>query len=128
MTIEPQPLTAERFWIVFDGPPGPESCRFVEVENDQHESRGLSSTGANWQQDSETYWRLGPFVSHAALLYAEQRIAELEGECIAAERRAHALNEQIEPLIAERTQRIREERDDLRAENERLRTTSGGVP
>ena len=33
MTIEPRPLTAELFWIVFDGPPGPEPGRFVEVES-----------------------------------------------------------------------------------------------
>lgn len=78
MTIEPRPLTAERFWIVFDGPPGPEPGRFVEVENEGHEGRGPSSTGASWQQDADVYWRLGPFVSHAALLLAEQRIRELE--------------------------------------------------
>lgn len=105
--IEPRPLTAERR---------------VEIE------LSIPLVTRHLVPEGRSYGTQMVFDLLAALTHAEQRIKELEGECIAAERRAHALNEQIEPLIAERTQRIREERDDLRAENERLRTTPGGVP
>ena len=44
--------------IVFDGPPGPESGRFVEVEN----QLGRSVDVGEWVQRPEGYWslRIGP--------------------------------------------------------------------
>ena len=46
-------------YIIFDGPPGPESPRFVEVEDEQ----GRSLKAAEWSEykAQEGYWRLGPF-------------------------------------------------------------------
>ncbi len=40
--------------IVFDGPPGPESGRFVEVEN----SDGASISGGEWLQRDDEFWVL----------------------------------------------------------------------
>jgi hypothetical protein len=40
--------------IVFDGPPGPESCRFVEVEN----THGASVSAGEWLQRLDGYWVL----------------------------------------------------------------------
>ena len=40
--------------IVFDGPPGPEGDRFVEVE----ESRGRSINFGEWVQRPDGYWAL----------------------------------------------------------------------
>ena len=40
--------------IVFDGPPGPEAGRFVEVENDQ----GKSINADEWVERPDGYWEL----------------------------------------------------------------------
>ena len=40
--------------IVFDGPPGPESGRFVEVENE----RGRSVDLGEWVHRPDGYWAL----------------------------------------------------------------------
>jgi hypothetical protein len=40
--------------IVFDGPPGPEAGRFVEVENDT----GASISIGEWVQRPDGYWVL----------------------------------------------------------------------
>ncbi len=40
--------------IVFDGPPGPESGRFVEVENAQ----GKSISFGEWIERPDGYWAL----------------------------------------------------------------------
>ncbi len=40
--------------IVFDGSPGPEGARFVEVEND----RGESITFGKWIKREDGYWVL----------------------------------------------------------------------
>ena len=40
--------------IVFDGPPGPESGRFVEVENE----RGRSVDIGEWVHRPDGYWAL----------------------------------------------------------------------
>ena len=51
-------MSRERLYIVFDGPPGPDSCRFVEVEN-QH---GASVKAGEWTQCAQSpFWQLGPF-------------------------------------------------------------------
>lgn len=53
--------------IVFDGPPGPESGRFVEVEDDA----GTSISVGEWVE-TPPYWRLR--------IQEDKRIAELEQE------------------------------------------------
>ena len=40
--------------IVFDGPPGPEAGRFVEVEDAQ----GRSINAGAWRQRADGYWEL----------------------------------------------------------------------
>ena len=45
-----------QFYIVFDGPPGPESGRFVEVET----LPGISIAVGKWMQ-RDCWWLLGPF-------------------------------------------------------------------
>ncbi len=55
---------ADKIYVIFDGPPGPESPRFIEVENDQRESVSLGQW--QWKEDVKRvgnpfYWRLGPF-------------------------------------------------------------------
>lgn len=47
----------EEIWIVFDGPPGPVSGRFVEVEI----SCGKSVRAGKWEKRGD-YWYLGPFI------------------------------------------------------------------
>ena len=80
---EPEPL-----WILFDGPPGPEAGRFVEVENEQGASvRAGEWTAEEWtkvavrrmraaggglseaevRQRYPQYWRLGPLVDGRVL-------------------------------------------------------------
>ena len=47
-------------FVVFDGPPGHESGRFIEVED--AEGKGLREpSGAEWKQCEDGYWMLGPF-------------------------------------------------------------------
>lgn len=48
--------------IVFDGPPGPEAGRFVEVEND----KGESIRFGEWLQRPDGYWVLR-FISAEAV-------------------------------------------------------------
>lgn len=43
-------------YVVFDGPPAPESGRFVEVED----ADGNSVGGIGWTASSDGLWRLGP--------------------------------------------------------------------
>jgi hypothetical protein len=45
-------------YVVFDGPPGPESGRFVEVEDVL--GNGLSV--GKWEEMENGMWRLGPFL------------------------------------------------------------------
>lgn len=40
--------------IVFDGPPGPDSCRFVEVETPE----GRSISVGQWIERPDGYWAL----------------------------------------------------------------------
>lgn len=40
--------------IVFDGPPGPEAGRFIEVEND----KGESISFGEWVHRADGYWVL----------------------------------------------------------------------
>lgn len=65
-----------KLYVIFDAPPGPESGRFVEVEDEKGQSHGPQTTGAEWEQYDGMYpqptaewrvgdpafWRLGPFV------------------------------------------------------------------
>ena len=52
--------------IVFDGPPGPESGRFVEVENE----RGRSVDVGEWIHRPDGYW---------ALRISSDALAKMEG-------------------------------------------------
>ncbi len=46
----------QTFYVIFDGPPGPESGRFVECETNE----GVGVRVGEWDQ-KDGYWRLGPF-------------------------------------------------------------------
>ena len=46
--------------IVFDGPPGPEAGRFVEVEND----KGQGINFGDWRQRDDGYWVLRVYRGH----------------------------------------------------------------
>jgi hypothetical protein len=49
-------------YVLFDGPPGPQSGRFIEVEDYAGKGLGLfGSGGAGWHQEREDLWVLGPF-------------------------------------------------------------------
>jgi hypothetical protein len=58
------PATREKpgIYFVFDGPPGPESGRFVETEDENGRGVGKDTTGAEWRQEG-AYWSLGPFAA-----------------------------------------------------------------
>jgi hypothetical protein len=60
----------EALFVVFDGPPGPEAGRFVELETPDRRSVGASA-GAEWAEDTDRggLWLLGPF---------DQRIREVK--------------------------------------------------
>jgi hypothetical protein len=44
--------------IIFDGPPGPEGGRFVEIENDQGKSIRVGEWEADPRLEHEGLWRL----------------------------------------------------------------------
>ncbi len=48
---------AKEFYIVFDGPPGPEAAKFIEVEDAQRRSVRVGE----WTAAGGGYWKLGPF-------------------------------------------------------------------
>jgi hypothetical protein len=57
-TNNTKPATAEPLYVVFDGPPAPESGRFVEVED----ADGCGVDYAlEWKQREDGLWTLGPF-------------------------------------------------------------------
>lgn len=60
---------ATEFYVIFDGPPGPEAGRFIEVET----SSGESVRVGEWTRRSDGLWALGPFVetSHCSALARE---------------------------------------------------------
>lgn len=45
-------------YVVFDGPPGPESGRFIEVED----HNGKSVGAPQWHMEDGGQWALGPFL------------------------------------------------------------------
>lgn len=55
---EPQDAVSlsEGIYVRFDGPPGPESGRFIETEDENGHGVG----GIGWHQDGDD-WLLGPF-------------------------------------------------------------------
>ena len=63
-------------WIVFDGPPGNESGRFVEVENEA----GASISAAQWTNMGNGMWKLGPFetIEDHFDAMAERRMSQSE--------------------------------------------------
>lgn len=46
--------------IIFDGPPGPDGGRFVEVEDDKGESLAVG----HWTQRKDGYWALRLYKGH----------------------------------------------------------------
>lgn len=62
--------------IVFDGPPGPQSRRFIEAENDQ----GCSVSVGRWVQRPNGYWalRIHPPAESAMLVGLIRAAALLE--------------------------------------------------
>ncbi len=60
-------LKAPDVFVVFDGPPGAESGRFVEVEDAQ--GKGLKKSASEWKQRSDGLWALGPFKSEGTEVY-----------------------------------------------------------
>ncbi len=76
---------SEHIDIVFDGPPGPESCKFVEVEDDQ----GRSINFGDWVERDDGYWVLrvaGPIYRKQlnpchCTVCADAPIAALRCEC-----------------------------------------------
>lgn len=52
-------VKAERLFIIFDGPPGPNAGRFVEVED----AAGKSVNVAAWTERDDGTWALGPFTA-----------------------------------------------------------------
>ncbi len=52
-----QPGEGEPLFITFDGPPGPEGPRFIDV----HTTDGRSVRAGEWIERHDGYWGLGPF-------------------------------------------------------------------
>lgn len=61
---------APGLYVIFDGPPGAESGRFIEVEDERGRSVGMD--GRLWEEDRwighPSSWRLGPFGAASARL------------------------------------------------------------
>lgn len=49
-------------YVIFDGPSGPESGRFVELEDENGQGVG----GATWEERGDGLWSLGPFLQPPA--------------------------------------------------------------
>lgn len=64
---QPPAQTSEWIDIVFDGPPGPEAGRFVEVEN----AEGRSIRFGDWVERPDGYWVLR--ITRASLPSEKQR-------------------------------------------------------
>ena len=56
----PGSTSMEKVYVIFDGPPGHNPGRFVEVEDTK--GRSVSLSGVEWKQRGR-YWMLGPFVA-----------------------------------------------------------------
>ncbi|WP_312903765.1 hypothetical protein [Stutzerimonas nitrititolerans] len=63
--------------IVFDGPPGPEAGRFVEVEN----ADGFSVNAGEWKQRADGLWEL---VLHSAPQPEQSGLLEALTKCVAS--------------------------------------------
>ena len=68
-------------YVIFDGPPGHDAPRFIEVEDAQGQSHGVD-VGVAWNSpevSGHNYWRLGPFCtkSHAAEEFPVKRNATM---------------------------------------------------
>lgn len=85
---------AEEIYVIFDGPPGHDAPRFIEVEDER--GQGIGESEVNWREDHDghtvrmsrsrpgetapMYWRLGPFYlddGEADLQAAEAKIERL---------------------------------------------------
>lgn len=55
----------KKVYVVFDGPPGPESGRFVELEDEEGRGVGGVNHVVQWSEQETKHgklWRLGPFL------------------------------------------------------------------
>lgn len=59
------PLPAGHY-VICDGPPGPESGRFIELEDQDGRGVGSGTSGADWHQ-VDGRWALGPFKPTAVI-------------------------------------------------------------
>lgn len=77
-------------YVVFDGPPGHESGRFVEVETER--GKGLGMSNRKWERVGH-FWRLGPFAD-------TEEIASLRVQFHEALQREADLRKEVERLSA----------------------------
>ena len=64
----------EPVYIVFDGLPGPDYGRFVEVET----ADGRSVQVGEWHEEANGYWRLGPFLPAVQFVMSEIKLTPKE--------------------------------------------------
>jgi len=95
--------------IVFDGPPGPESCRFVDVETEHGNSISLGG----WIEGEDGFWYL-QFETHASLT---ERVRGFEQTMDALVERAERVQEgedwdMAEFILRKRDAFLENEKDD----------------
>jgi hypothetical protein len=78
----------EALFVVFDGPPGPEAGRFVDVETADG-ANPAGGSGLDWQHRADGYWTLGPISA---------RIREVEIDLPAAEGRDYQWPQPARPI------------------------------
>lgn len=54
-------------YVIFDSSPGPETGKFVEVENGEGKGLSLVGTGSEWKKREDGYWTLGPFCTESSI-------------------------------------------------------------
>jgi hypothetical protein len=76
--IDIEGLIAQKFYVLFDGPPSHESGRFVEVENESRAS--ISLNAGSWHKRDDNYWTLGPFVTWSDYELLRNALAQLRDQ------------------------------------------------
>ncbi len=89
----------EALYVIFDGPPGPDAGRFVEVETANGKSVSLPT--CEWEDYNDGYCRLGPLYTHPSP--PAEPIAQNEGEKI------RAAEEDIERFAVPIAERVSDE-------------------
>jgi len=98
--------TTDDIFVVFDGPPSHNSCRFVETESPS--GQGISV--GEWIERADGYWALKIPVSGA------KRIAELEHERDRLRQRA----ENLQQLYEQREQEVQKHCHELVKQSEEI--------